>query len=527
MFRPKSPLSLPLPLVVLLAALAGGCSSSSSSSSPPPPPVPATLLFFHDNFTGAMIAVDPRNVGTTQVDSGRPLYYGANLTAGSYDASSGLVTSARTSAIGYLMDDGLGHARLFRLDAALGSAAPTPVRVSNLSVPWTEVCCQWSFDDYAHPDQAQVVVASAGANHTCFDDDDELAFVPLDLTSIDDPAVVTTITPDSVSAVYGTNGAIASWLLFRTGKLVAMPSGLASSHTLASGFTNRSLLASAAGRAWMKIDGDIKYWSLGAASLADPGGVATTLACNYWGQDGQYLYLSDSSGPADKIVRVKLDGSAPAEVLYTAPSGVHLWGPQVGANRLLFAAIKSSGWEFFTLPKAGGSPQKVFTPYPDLTSQSSFLVGSALYFDVASATTSLAVKMADDSTDQVEYLTTAARQVWWFTAGTSFPIGSRRADDMGGRAVLVRAGPAGGGPLSLRSFDAKTGGDEKRVGVLPGSLSVDGPLVEMSGTATLLYAGRPDAGNDVFFADLAKDDSVQQLTSTAVGKSLMGRYGGL
>jgi MYXO-CTERM domain-containing protein len=518
-----------------VAALAAGCSKHSSES--PPATVPATFLFFNDAGSNAVFAVDPRNATTSVVEppSTSAINTAWNVSSGRFDPASGLVVDAWTYAIAYLKPDLTGHLGLFKADAPLGATPPAPVQVSTLSAA---VCSVWFFEDYAQADHSSLLVQMPGLDGFCGSGgDDELALVPLYLSSVADPIVAHTTYVSDVFPVYDQTGAIASWLMFDgIDNLFWEPRLLTTSHALASVVDGFGVLATTAGKLWLDVDSSLKVWSLGAGSLADPGGVPTTVPAGrhyLTAADGQHLYVGDQSAPGGAIVRVRLDGSAAAQVVYTLPAALTLTDLQLTTNRILIRTHTGPPpeYEYFTVPKGGGEAVKVFAPYPGGDFDAGRAVGGSLFFEAVGATTALAAKMAEDGSDAVSFISTTAFQLWSFAGGTSFPIDTG-SKGKANRAILRRGGDISQGfstaaefgeAWTLRSFDAASRAGEIQVGALPAAWSVATPMAQASGSVTLVLASRADTlGQDFFLADLMKDDSVVQLTSIATDKTMYG-----
>jgi hypothetical protein len=518
--------------IALVALIASGCSKGGSESSPAK--VPATYLFFNDSGTNAVIAVDPRNATTLIIEpaSSASIYDSTSFLTGRFDPASGLFVNARTSAFAYLKTDASGKLQLFKVDALLGATPPAPVRVSTLSA--SSNCNYWFNQDYAQADHSSLMIAAPGPDGVCGTADDDLSLVPLYLAANADPVVAHATHVYTVRPVYDPKGAIGAWLMYDNiaGELFWEPPLLTAHHPLASVAWNWRVLAAPAGKIWLDVASSLKYWSLDAGSLADPGGAPTTLPSAYSSAaDNQYLYIGDRSGPGGSVQRVRLDGSAVPQVVYTLPAGATLQTLKLTTNRIL---ISTDTREYFTVPKGGGAATKVFTPYPYLSNPYVMVraIGSSLFFEFYDPWTIVAAKMAEDGSDAVSFVSTTASQGWTFAGGTSFPIDEGSGANAS-RAVLFRGGDwpsivatngsassyLSGEPWTLRTFDAASRAGESKVGTLPEGWFSPGPGAEASGTVTLLTARRQDAGSDVFLVDLMKDDSVVQITSVATDKT--------
>jgi hypothetical protein len=508
-----------LRLLVALAAAALAACSSGGDGVAREEQTPATYLFYEDSDGRA--AVDPRDASTIHLAS--DVHGAALLTNGTYHEG-GAVTRAHTQALVLWQGDDLDNLTLHRVDGVVGASAPTPVRVSSAVVPDGSVCDWGVHPDHANPARSAVHANTFGPDGDCGTVADNGVLLARLSMAETDPAYSAS-GASLVAPVYGTDGAISGWLLGDASGLYLATATLGSRTLLHAG--GYELLAVGASRTWLLAGNGLKYLAPGASALADPGGVATTVAVPNPARavDETHLYLADGA-PGGWIVRVRRDGGSPAAVVETLPAGERVARLLLTRSRILYE--EGSSGTFRSIPKAGGAVATVYTPAAAGNVISAYTAGASAYFYDQGREVAAAV--AEDGSDLVEHVTTGATY-WTFVAGDSYVPGRGESLDRTARwgdwarALLVEDDGSGGG-LTLRDFDAATRAPGPMQETLPAGWAYPYALAEGTGTVTLLPTRDPGGAADIFLVDSARPGSLVQLTFTPLhSESEVGTMG--
>jgi hypothetical protein len=367
------------------------------------------------------------------------------------------------------------------------------------------------FPDHAQPSESTLLLLAPGPDARCDTPDDAVYLVRLSMGPTTAPIVATNTSyfSDGAQPVYAPNGAIAQWLMTDGSRSFIESVNLTSSHDVQSG--SWTLLAQTPGRLWLADGGGhLRYIAHDGSSFQDPGGVTTTMPSlstppDYpTSADESHLYWADGT----RILRVKLDGSAPPELIHTTSTGGTVRSLTLTSGKVVYndSVTKS----FHAIPRAGGAPVLVLAPGLNVTVQGA---GSSLFF--ADLYEGKAYKMAEDGSDMVTFVSSTTDMGWSFTRSTTRPFAGD-ATTGAARAILVDDSPSDRGVFWAKSYDAATRGGEVFLGSFPAGWGAPFAAAETSGTKMLMGAVLP-AGADLFLADVAADSSLVQITSNSVG----------
>lgn len=524
-------------LAALAAAALAACKSGGSDgSAPPPPPVqPATWLLYKDGSPGGLVALDPAALSTATVEpSGLATVASAALvTVGTWSGARARLEAVHSHAVVYWKRDlGTDEDQLWAADVA-GATAPSPRRLSTLSLPPGAVCTRLVFPDHALPSASAVVVVTGGADADCATaTDNTLALARLSAGPATAPATYAGAAPAVIAAVPSAAGGIHAWIMRRDASsgvwLEPADWAAPATTTLAAGAVG--FVASYPGRVWLAVDGSLKAYAAGASALADPGGVPTTIpASRLQAVDERDLYWVEAAATGAPISRVRLDGGAAAQVVHGL-QGEAAAALTVTEDRIVYRNL-AGAWR--AVPKAGGDPITLWTQPPTDTVRV-HTAGRSLWFYDTTRRGSTSVDPAGATSTHGTY-DAGGGGVWAYwgpVAGASMRFGTTPYENPA-RVLLVEADRVTG-DVRLRSFDAATAVESGGATSFPPDLAVTSvmpPLVaaESSGSTGAVLIAAFDAANrgEVLVVKAADPGTLHRVTATgALGEAPVGALTG-
>jgi|GEM_PF-2419101 len=468
------------------------------------PVLPDTRLFYKGD---ALWAVDPANPSTpVQFDSGtigeREIYHGA------WDATNSRVTALHKRTVVYAKDG-----RLYKV-SALKDDTLTPTQVSS-EADVTTLCNRGMVPDFAGQDNSVYLYEMPGPDSTCSTASDNiLKMVRVGMNSTDNPIVakqVMTTEPifsnDRFMALWDkTSGAIIGWLAREGQNLVRCNQNFENCTALSPFATTiRNLGGNVfTGQIILLIDSNLHAYNISTGALSQS--LYTSLGSTPTGgrSDATHLYFRD----AGSILRVPLDGSAPASPLVTESGNLRFFN--LTSNSVVYTVFSTSSTttSLKVISKAGGTPSTLVPFTTDFT-ELEVVAGNWLYYQKGST----AGKIMDDGTGGTEIPNArwvgqiasadSSYSVPAFGSGSTFEI----------QTILWVEGCsisscAGG---TLKSLDAPTNTGEIVLGTLPSDISyID--FFEI-GQNSLSYTAL-SAVVDILFIKADQANSLVRVTNT-------------
>ncbi len=480
------------------------------ASTPTPTPTPITgsgsYLFYLGSNSGSstITAVDPAapaspitvEAGTTLSSWSIPTFW-----AGSYDAATKTFNDFHNYAIAYAKTDG----KIYKASALKSSGAPTPTQLSS-EMAADKICSyERGSQDFANPDNSQMIYSTPGPNATCGNSDDVYKMVRLGMGATDTPVAA----KKPVSALLDlTTAALSGWLVNDAGALKRCDVNFANcgaSLKPITSYVNEEL--SYGDLILLNIDNKLFVYDGNtntlSAAIYTLGGINSYV--NTVVKDASKFYFSTGNAPKS-IYTAPADGSAAATPLITdADDIVNL---KTSSGKLLY----STATGIKAVAKTGGAASMLVNggAFVFNTNVSS---GNRIYYQKTVSGVPTAGVIDDDGSNKSE---TANAQWQGVDFGTSLnfsdvlpPIQIQtiiRAE--GYDALGAGKGFAGG---TLRAFAAAS---KTEVGVL-GTVPTDITDIGCGAYgANMLCDGSNSTQTDVFFMNAETPGSLVRVTNT-------------
>lgn len=489
----------------------GGPGAAGPSSSPPAPssssPPAAGYYLFYTAGAGGVAAIDPAKpqspipVDPAAADSPQAFF------AGTVDKTTGTASAIHPGAVAYA-----AGGRLWKVSAAIGTAAPAPVQVSS-ETGATRLCGVSTANAMGDVDQSTISYRLPGPNGDCSAPSGALKTVRLG----DGPAVAPATYPhDPVIEIRDpATGALLGWLATDGTTLNRYDAAFANPVLVVTFKTSVSEMLSTSQRTFLRIDDAVYVWDGTALSgplytspaRGNPLGLSVIGITNAL-RDATNLYFSD--GPS--LYRLPLDGSASAVAVVTeggsAAARIDTLAATDGA--LVYTVVDGVLSRLQAVAKGGGTPVTLAT-----ASSGSLDIAATdahrVYYNRAPASPTeapAAGAIADTGASSSEI--TAAEWVGRSLGTALDPAkGLRYA-----RLVLAEgydgAQPGfGGGTLS--SYDPAADTKVATLGTIPADIHF---MSFVGYGQDLLGAGSSESNRDIFLLNTEKANSLQRVTNT-------------
>ncbi|HEX9625875.1 MAG TPA: hypothetical protein VGA00_02930 [Acidiferrobacterales bacterium] len=500
MLRKLLPICAALPGLLLGACGGGGGAGQGPGDAPPP----ETYLFY----AGSLVAVDPANAGQVTVEAGATAGV-AGVLHGSYDPAAKRVGDLHPRSIVYAHGG-----RLYKVNAVKGGGPLTPTQMSSESGANT-ICDTRAFANFADHDNAFYFYRLPGNDAVCDSADDVLKAVRLGMSATDTPIGVGAFKVLAPVLDIG-SGAPGGWLFLANSGTALWHSNLnVSSSTLvdvgSGALSDAEFFAYAAdGRLFLRVVQTgfdrLRLYNPSTRLLSSGYHFFATAGSARIAVDDQTLYLQDGA----KLHKLPRDGSATSTPFHDAGANA-IVGLATTEGRVVWVTRDPAKvHRLNTLPKTGTALVGVLEI--SAANQDMHIVGTVgdrIYYN-------LGLINGDDAAGTV-LANGTGKVVQADAAWTAFVNGNRA--DLGETARLGRFAGAPshvlrtglGPPRRLTVYDAASHS------MLSESTLPDGTGFLGAGLASagaMLGESGIGSGSDVFYLELARNDSLIQLTDT-------------